>query len=150
MGRRSATTTTAESTVSTVSTVIIDNGSSGTSSTGSWDISGGTGQYGTNSLWSRDGAKYTWTFTPKTSGKYDVSMWWTEWPSRSTKVPVTISYARGTRTVYVNQQMNGSQWNSLSSYYFQAGKSYKITITAQPGPSSTNADAVRFVYVGTR
>jgi chitodextrinase len=130
----------------TTSTVIIDNGSSGTSYTGTWSDSGSTGQYGTTSLWSRDGAKYTWTFTPKTSGRYDVSMWWTQWSSRSTKVPVEIVNSRGTKKVYVNQQLNGGKWNSLSSYYFVAGKSYRVSITAQPGPSSTCADAVRFVY----
>ncbi len=77
-------------------------------------------------------------------------MWWTQWPSRSTNVPVVISYSGGTNIVYVNQQLDGSKWNSLNSYYFEAGKSYKITITAQPGPSSTNADAVRFVYMGAK
>jgi len=65
-------------TVNAASTaVVVDTGNSGTSSTGSWAVSGATGSYGSNSLWSRDGATYTWSFTPAASGTYDVSMWWT-------------------------------------------------------------------------
>ena len=93
--------------------VIIDNGGPGTSFTGGWDVSGATGSYGSNSVWSRDGAKYTWSFTPSASGNYDVSMWWTEWPSRSTSVPVDITHSGGTARVTINQQVNGGKWNSL-------------------------------------
>jgi hypothetical protein len=37
-------------------TKIIDNGQSGTSTSGSWPVSGGANPYGTNSLYSKDGA----------------------------------------------------------------------------------------------
>jgi PKD repeat protein len=47
--------------------------------------------------------------------------------------------------VYVNQQVNGGQWKSLGSFYFESDSSYRVSITAQPGPSSTCADAVKFV-----
>ncbi|NVM24035.1 MAG: PKD domain-containing protein [Desulfobacterales bacterium] len=125
--------------------VEIDNGGSGTSSTGTWSTSGGSDPFGSNSLYSRDGATYTWTFSPTVSSYYEVFMWWTEWSSRSTSVPVEIEHADGTTTVYVNQQENGGQWNSLGIFWFEAGLSYNVTITAQPGPSSTCADAVKFV-----
>ena len=128
--------------------VVIDNGGPGTSFTGGWDVSGATGSYGSNSVWSRDGAKYTWSFTPSASGNYDVSMWWTEWPSRSTAVPVDITHSGGTARVTINQQVNGGKWNSLGSYSLIAGVSYKVTITSQPGPSSTCADAVKFANLG--
>ncbi len=128
--------------------VVIDNGGPGTSYTGWWDVSGATGSYGSTSVWSRDGAKYTWSFTPTASGDYDVSMWWTVWPSRSTAVPVDIKSSGGTSRVTINQQVNGGKWNSLGSYSLLAGVSYTVTVTSQPGPSSTCADAVKFAYLG--
>ena len=128
--------------------VVIDNGRTGTSFTGGWDVSGASGSYGANSVWSRDGAKYTWSFTPSASGNYDVSMWWTEWPSRSTSVPVDIKHAGGTARVTINQQVNGGKWNILGSYSLIAGVSCTVTITSQSGPSSTCADAVKFAELG--
>ena len=127
--------------------VIIDNGDPQTSSTGDWNISGGTDPFGADSYWSRDGSTYTWTFTPTESGYHEVSMWWTEWSSSSKRVPVEIEHFGGTDTFPINQQQNGGKWNVLDQYQFEAGVSYNITITAQPGPSSTCADAVQFVYV---
>ncbi len=128
--------------------VIIDNSGPGTSSSGTWYVSGGSGAYGSNSLWSRDGTTYTWSFSPAASAYYEVSMWWTQYSSRSTAIPVRIEhYSNGVTasTVAVNQQINGGKWNSLGTYYYEAGRSYRVTITSQPYPTSTCADAVRFV-----
>lgn len=134
-------------TVSVTVGLVIDNGSSGTSSTGSWSVSGGANPYGMNSLYSRDGATYTWRFTPTVSGNYELSMWWTYVTSRSDNIPVEIPNWGGTDTYFINQQMNAGKWNSLGTYPFMAGQSYNIKITAQPGPSSTCADAVRLVRI---
>jgi hypothetical protein len=133
----------------TVAETVIDNGGPGTSSTGSWEVSGAAGFYGASSLYSRDGERYTWTFTPAVSGSYRVSMWWTVWPSRSAGVPVDVRHAGGTTRIQVNQQQSGSRWNQLGQYRFESGKSYTVSVTAQPGPSSTCADAVRFEYLGS-
>ena len=124
--------------------IIIDNGDERTSFTGTWSVSGGADPYATDSLWSRDGAVYNWTFSPPASGSYNLSMWWTQWSSRNTNVPVEIEHAGGKTIIYINQQQNGGQWNSLGDYQFEAGSDYRITITAQPGPTSTCADAVKF------
>jgi lysophospholipase L1-like esterase len=126
---------------------IIDNRSASTSYTGTWSVSGATGFYGTDSVWSRDGATFTWRFSPLSTGVHNLHMWWTIWPSRSTNIPVDITHSGGTARVYINQQENGSQWNLLGTYLFEAGKSYTVKITSQPGPSSTCSDAVKFVYV---
>ena len=125
--------------------VIIDNGDKGTSYTGKWSVSSSPNPYDTDSLWSRDGATYTWTFTPSISAVYQVSMWWTVWSSRSKNIPVDIQRQGGTTRIYVNQQENGGQWNALGEFNFQAGNSYKLTIISQPKPTSTCADAVKFV-----
>ena len=129
--------------------VIIDNLDAETSQTGTWQVSGGTDPYEENSVWSRDGSTFSWYFTPPQSGEYEMSMWWTQWSSRSTNVSVEIEYSEGTDTVYINQQQNGGQWNSIETYYFNAETSYAITVISQPGPPSTCADAVKFNLLQT-
>jgi hypothetical protein len=127
--------------------VVIDNGGPGTSYTGTWDVSSATGSYGSKSVWSRDGTKYRWTFVPAVTGNYQVSMWWTVYSSRSTAVPVDIMHSGGTARVTINQKLNGGKWNGLGVYSLIAGTSYTVTVTSQPYPSSTCADAVKFAYL---
>ena len=103
--------------------------------------------YGANSVYGRNGATYTWTFTPAVSGNYEISMWWTYATSRSDNIPVDIPHFGGTDTYFINQQANAGKWNTLGTYPFVAGQSYNIKITSQPNPTSTCADAVRFVNV---
>ncbi|WP_419663064.1 lipase-like protein [Desulfosarcina variabilis str. Montpellier] len=134
----------------TEETIIIDNGDPETTFTGTWSTSGGSNPWdpadpNAVSLYSRDGTTYTWTFTPSTSGSYQLSMWWTEWSSRSNSVPVTIQHDQGVTTTSINQQTGGGMWNVIDTFAFTAGQSYDVTITSQPGPSSTCADAVKFV-----
>jgi hypothetical protein len=129
------------------SEIIIDNRDTATSSTGTWGVSGASNFYGTNSVWNRDGYTFTFHFTAPQTGNYELSMWWTTWPSRSTSVPVDIEYAGPTVRVYINQQQNGGRWNVINTYPFEAGQTYDVTITSQPGPSSTCADAVKFVLL---
>ncbi len=125
--------------------VIIDNGDPGTSYTGTWEVSGGSNPYGSDSVWSRDGDQYTWTFVPPSSGEYTLSMWWSDWPSRSTSVPVEIAHDGGTAKVTVNQLQNAGRWNAIGRYSFRAGNAYNVSITSQPAPASTCADAIKFV-----
>ena len=128
--------------------LIIDNTDlSATSKTGTWEVSGASDPYGADSVWSRDGTTFTWHFTPAETNDYELMMWWTEWPSRSNRVPVDIRHADGTTRVFIDQTKNGGQWNSLGDYFFESGKNYRVTITSQAGPSSTCADAVRLFPV---
>ena len=78
--------------------VILDNGDPGTSSVGLWQVSGGTSAYPLptgNSLWSRNGATYTWqvnSATPGyTPGYYEVYMWHSGYASRATNIRVDIA-----------------------------------------------------------
>ncbi|MHC5060204.1 MAG: PKD domain-containing protein [Planctomycetota bacterium] len=128
---------------------VIDDGDTETSYTGSWSASSGEDPHDGDSVWSRDGATYTWTFTPAVSGNCELSMWWTEMSSRSSNVQVNIEHQSGETTVYVNQQADGGQWNSLGGYPFEAGTSYDVTTIAQYGTTTTSADAVKFTYMGT-
>ena len=45
----------------------------------------------------------------------------------------------------VNQKIGGNTWNPLpGEFNLTAGETYTVTIVADPGPSSTSADAVMF------
>ena len=128
---------------------IIDNSDAAISQTGTWSVSSGSGSYGVDSVFSRNGSTFAWHFTPLQSGNYEVSMWWTYRDSRSTNIPVDIEYSDGVTRVYINQLQNGGMWNVLDTYPFEAGVTYRVTITAQPYPSSSSttcADAVRFIF----
>jgi hypothetical protein len=120
---------------------IIDNGDSGTTSTGKWPISNaGRNPYGENSLYSKD-ANATYSFTGTEPGALDVSMWWTRYSSRCTSVPVQIYDGQKLLgTVKVNQKWNGGKWNLLGSYEFNDVPQVKILST---GTCTTNADAIK-------
>jgi len=122
--------------------IIIDTGEPGTSAVGVWSESSGLDSYGSLSLWSRDvGTHYD--YQTALAGTYEVSLWWTEWSSRCTSVPVEISDGSTLLDrVLVNQQFNGGQWNSLGVYNF-AGIA-RVSIISETPDCSTNADAVQF------
>lgn len=132
-----------------IADIIIDNTDAASSRVGDWQTSGASGYYKTGSVWARNGATFTWNFTPTQTGQHDVSMWWTQWPSRSTNIPVDIKHASGTARVYINQQTNGGKWNILGRYSFNSGTSYYVKLTAQPDPTSTCADAVKIAFVSS-
>ena len=121
--------------------ITIDNGGPGTSSTGTWSVSTGPNPYGSNSLYARPTATYTWQFASQPAGLYDVYIWYTATSTRASAVPVNIN---GLETVTIDQRTGGGQWNYLGTYAFN-GSGY-VTVTAV-GTASTCADAVRFEYV---
>lgn len=121
--------------------IIVDNDGPGTSHTGTWYVSSGTGSYGVNSLYCKV-AGSTYTYSAALSGAQKISLWWTAYASRCNNVKVQIyngSTLLGTH--YVNQQVNGSKWNVLGTYSFTGTAKVKITST---GTCSTCADAVMF------
>lgn len=126
--------------------VIIDNGSTGTSYTGTWYSLSGSKSYGINSLYTRYTSTYTWKFPSQPAGVYEVYMWWSESASRATKVSVAINHRDGKQTLTVNQSQNAGQWNSLGQYNFNSN-SGSVVITAAYSSFTTCADAVWFRYV---
>ncbi|MEN6386379.1 MAG: hypothetical protein ABFD79_14440 [Phycisphaerales bacterium] len=128
--------------------IIIDNTSSSSSRTGTWQTSSASGYYKTGSVWGQSGATFTWNFTPTDTGQHTVSMWWTQWESRSTSIPVDIKHAGGTARVNVNQKSNGGKWNVLGTYSFNKGTSYYVKLTAPAAPATACADAVKIAYTG--
>jgi len=123
---------------------IIDNGTAGTSSSGTWPVSGGANPYGGSSLYSKQsGATYSFAFTVPAPGSYEVFLWWTEYPSRLTSVPVDIvKDGAATETRLVNQQQGGGTWNSLGTFAATGPLTVRIR---SPGGGTTCADAARIV-----
>lgn len=77
------------------------------------------------------------------SNTTEVAIWWTQYSTRSSAVPVKIydgSSLLATKTV--NQRTNGGKWNVLGSYTFK--NSPKVVIIAQNSDAGSScADAVR-------
>ncbi len=125
------------------SSFIIDDGDIGTSSNGSWQVSGGTEPFGGQSLYSKEiGADYV--FQSPLSGSYEVAVWWSGYKSRCSNVPVEIHDGNELiDTINVDQSQNGGQWNILGSYYFNGDAT--VYIASDNNECSTSADAVKFV-----
>src|SRR4030095_1203490 len=104
--------------------------------------SGGPGPDGVDSLYSRSGATYSYTFTVPSAGPYSVRLWWTEYLTRAASVPVDIQHAGGTSRVYVNQQKDGGRGNELGLFGFGANALVRILAD---GSSTTCADAASLV-----
>jgi len=132
--------------------IIIDNGGPNTSSTGTWSNSSGQNSYGTTSVYARPAATYTWQPQSQPAGVYEVFMYWTTVSSRGSNIAVNIISRDGLDTVYINQQQNGGQWNSIGNYPFDVPGSITVIASSDILPAtgsivSTCADAVLFRYV---
>ncbi len=133
--------------IAVADTQILDNGQAGTSSSGTWKVSGGTNPYGSNSLYSgATGASYTFKFNLVIPGEYQVYARWTEYGNRRTSVPYDIIHKTGTSTVNVNQKQNGGTWQKLGAPR-TFGSQATIRIRSL-GNGTTSADAIKLVYVG--
>jgi PKD repeat protein len=131
---------------------IIDNGAAGFSSTGIWYSSTYVpGYYGSNYTWTYGSAgtstaEAEWTFDLPSAGTYQVFGWWSApYSTRSPDTPYTVYHASGSTTVEMNQNTNGSQWNSLGVYYFPGGPA--IVRLSNQASGNPVADAVRIVRV---
>ena len=137
-----------------VSEIVIDSAPAGVQDvaggqtfTGLWCLSSGFGPYGSGSIYScGDGVDaYRWTPTITTAGNYDVYVWWTTHPNRSTNVPVSVTHTAGTTTKNYNEQVGGGQWVLHGRYNFATGRSGYVTTNDINGQAA--ADAVRFVPI---
>jgi autotransporter-associated beta strand protein len=133
------------------SSVIVDDGTAGTSFTGSWSASAVSGFYGTGALFAAPVTgttpTATYTFTPAlpARGNYDVYMRWTTNANRATNTPVDLVFPDGIRTVTVNQELNNGVWMLLANIAAEAGTSASVTIRNNGANGNVIADAVQFV-----
>lgn len=124
--------------------IVIDNDDAGTSSTGAWYVSGGSGSFGAESLYSKEvGAEYI--YDSQITGRYDVSLWWSGYKSRCSAVPVGIyDGEKLLRRVSVDQTTQSGEWNSLGTYYFN--NSARVVVSSESNQCSTSADALRYIF----
>ena len=123
----------------------INDSAGGRTFTGTWCLSTAANMFGANSLYSCGTAadSYRWTPNVTTAQNYDVYVWWSTHPNRSTNVPVTVAYNGGVASKNFNQQTGGGQWVLHGRYAFAVGKTGYVEVKASNGQAA--ADAVRFV-----
>ncbi len=116
---------------------------------GTWTtLSTLSGYYGSNYAQATgpSTAAARWRPSIATSGIYKIYIKWTDYSSRPDRALVEINYDGGTKTDStrrLNQQMNGSSWVYIGSYYLSAGTGNSVRIKANDsGPVC--ADAVLF------
>ena len=87
----------------------------------------------------------TWTPDIGIAGNYTVYEWHPSGISHGSDVPFVIQYSNGKADTTVNQKINGGMWNSLGTYYFEAGNNGYVQINNRAN-GIVLADAVKFVY----
>jgi hypothetical protein len=118
------------------------------SNTGGWPLPSGPYWHDNNA---GKGTRYV-TFTPTISpaGYYDVYIWWVAASNRATNTPVDIASARATNRVYVNQQINCTNWVMIaSSNYFNLGTGGSVSVRNDNTTGYVIANAVRWVLAGS-
>ena len=137
-----------------LSETVIDNTSSQTKKSGTWCTSAALNFYGSDSIYSCGSGPdiFQWIPSFQESAKYEVFMWWTSHPNRSTVGLVQIEEESGSDATQkrVNQQIDGGKWNSLGVYTFGPGTGTRadggsVKISDQYGQVA--ADAVKFVKI---
>jgi hypothetical protein len=133
------------------SEVIIDNADpSGVTVIGTWSLSNtAPGYHGANYLFDTNPAQKgssSVRFTPVLTGTgaYEVFLRWRSPASNlASNVPVEITHAGGTSSLYINQRLNGGSWVSLGTYAFTAGSAGNILVKTGGTNGYVIADAVR-------
>jgi len=129
--------------------VIVDNTTAGGfTASSNWTVSASTGYYGTNSMVRPTASisdSATWTANLPSAGTYTVSARWVAGTNRAASAPYQVVHTGGTATVNKNQQANGSSWQTLGTYNFNAGGNYVRLSCWTTAGFYVSADAVRFV-----
>ena len=132
--------------VSMLTELVMDNDNPVATRSGSWSTSSGMNPYGSRSIWSK-GVGDTVTYTVPWPGTFNIQGWWTEWPSRSTSVPIEIyDGATPLTTFNADQQVDGGMWNTIATGQTFAN-SVRIVVRSTSTSDSTNADAFRLIPV---
>ena len=133
---------------------IIDDGTTGYSQTGTWNVTNDAAGYQHNARYAAAGngsATATWTFSSLAAGDYQVFARWVPFSNRATNAPYTVvdgTTARG--TVTANQQLepndetaSGVGWKNLGTFTAASG-TLKVTLTNNAN-NFVIADGIRIV-----
>jgi hypothetical protein len=93
---------------------------------GTWTSGANAGYYGSGYYYADTAAisaPAVFEFYLPAAATKTIDAWWVAGPNRSPTAPFVIINASGTNlaTVKVNQQLNGSKWNTLGTWSFPAG-----------------------------
>jgi len=93
---------------------------------GTWTSGANAGYYGSGYYYADTAAisaPAIFEFYLPAAATKTIDAWWVAGPNRSPTAPFVIINASGTNlaTVKVNQQLNGSKWNTLGTWSFPAG-----------------------------
>ena len=130
--------------------VIIDNLDTQATFSGSWTLSGGPDPYAGGSVYSVAGSAsifFRWTPDLNAGGTYRVSVWWTTYSNRATAARYEVNHANGAAEHFVDQRVNGGQWQELGIYNFAPGTAGYVELTGVATSGTLGADAVRFELV---
>jgi Periplasmic copper-binding protein (NosD) len=132
--------------------IVIDNAAPGVQDisggrmfTGSWCASSAANGYVAGSLYSCGSAVDTYRWTPAivNADQYDVYVWWSTHPNRSSTVPIAVNHADGSTVKNFDEKVPGGQWILHGRYRFTVGTTGFVQVSAANGQAA--ADAVRFV-----
>jgi D-alanyl-D-alanine carboxypeptidase len=129
--------------------VIVDNDGGPYTEVGSWTTSASNGYHGTSSRYSTGGTGAdiaTWTPTLPQTGTYNVYAWYVSGTNRATASPFQVHDANGVTNIPVDQSWQGSQWNKLGTFTFNAGNTGYVTLNDNvPADKVVIADSIRFI-----
>lgn len=93
----------------------------------------------------------TWQLHTPEPGLYEVSIWYPAAYNRAIDSPFTVYSADGSKTIRVNQQVNGGQWVSLGTFKFSGPGTGRVVVTNDVSNPSllVLADAVRTQFLGS-
>jgi hypothetical protein len=142
----------AEAVATAQSAIVIDNANPGVRDarrtfTGLWCSSSASDKYGANFLYSCGAGadSYRWTPNLGVGGRYDVYVWWSAHPNRSSRVAIEVVHAAGTTAKNFNQKTGGGRWVLHGRYLFNPGAAGYVQVSDSNGQAA--ADAVRLVKV---
>lgn len=85
-------------------------------------------------------------FNIPATANYEVFVWYPATSGYNASTPFAITTSSGTQFVYVNQQVNGGQWNSLGTFSLNAGDYNVVGVSRwTSGSGYVIADAVKLV-----
>ena len=138
--------------------VIVDNRSSGFSTTGHWQESAAIDEFSGSSLVSQAVGSSTATFVPQLPepGEYQVLAWWANTlangrsANRGHEAIYLIHHGMGSEMVRRDQNVNSGQWVDLGTFHFAGTEGEGVTLGSRSDGSFQifSADAVVFVATG--
>jgi len=131
--------------------IIVDNLDANTVQTGTWIDSQNANPYLSNSFYCISGCLFTWQPVLPISATYDVFVYWTYHPQRTTTASYQIDHDGGTDTMVVSQRNSSSsnQWYLMGTYDLTAGVNGNVSLSFDESEIGVAvlADAVRYVLV---